>query len=86
MREWGIITVLSFLSVAWLAPLWFAVSCLITWAEHEELGAHGQHSFPYLSTARIAIAIAGIWLAVIIVFWVVIVSRIVVNKKTTTLT
>jgi hypothetical protein len=82
MRQ-GIIAILSLLSVGWLAPLWLAVNYLITWAEHEELGVHSQHSFPYLSAARDAFGIGGAWLTVVMLFWSLIVGRMVITTKST---
>jgi hypothetical protein len=45
------------------------VACLITWANHEQAGVHGLHTFPYLSAARDAFPVAGVWLGIVVLFW-----------------
>jgi len=75
MKRWALIVVVALLSVGWLVPLSAAVDCLVTWCEHEETDAHGQHSFPYLAFARDAFALAWVWIAVVGLFWSVTAGR-----------
>ncbi len=65
----AIVIVFSLLSVGWLAPLCFALNCLITWVQNEYTVAHDEHSFPYLSAARDALTVAGVWLGIAVLFW-----------------
>jgi hypothetical protein len=74
MLRWVLILALSLVSVGWLVPLFLSVDWLITWCEHERINAHGQHSFPYLSAARNAFLVAGMWLGLVVFSWTLIVG------------
>jgi hypothetical protein len=69
MRKFAFVIVIPLLSIGWLAPLWFAVDCLITWANHEQLALHANNSFPYLSIAHNSFQLAFVWLGIVVLFW-----------------
>jgi hypothetical protein len=69
MRTFVFAIVIPLLSIGWLVPLWFAVDCLITWANHEQLALHGNNSFPYLSAAHDSFKLAFVWLGIVVLLW-----------------
>jgi hypothetical protein len=73
--RWILVFLAALVSIGWLAPLYFSFDCLITWCEHEGAGTHGQHSFPYLSAARQAFAVAALWAGVVGFGWAMALGR-----------
>ncbi|HXO20005.1 MAG TPA: hypothetical protein VOA87_08790 [Thermoanaerobaculia bacterium] len=63
------------LSTGWLVPLWLACHFFLESAQQDAIERAGGHvpitSFPYLHEADDMVAVAFLWLAVAIGYWVV---------------
>lgn len=69
--KWIIRLFLIVISVGWIAPAWFGITCLLQWCNDEMHGTHSMHTIDHLGFFRFAILLTLIWIVVVTCCWLI---------------
>lgn len=83
LKALGLVLKILF-SIGWLLPIWISVNSLISFLGSELypllLGEKPLNSFPFLGFSFQSFTIGCLWLAAVLIFWIVRMERSILRK------